>query len=112
MNVLFPIKRDKYREARKNYTRMMEIVCRKCKSLIAIYQKDGVGPLRRLYLDRLVYPESMKNLQKKKITALPVLHCKKCKGIIAMPYIYKKEKRKALRLFQDTVTKKLVRSKR
>ena len=112
MNKLFTIKKDKYREARQNYTRMMEIHCRKCNNTIVIYQKDGPGTLRRIYMDRIFYPKSLVNLQKKKLSKIKLLRCQKCKGMIAMPYIYKKEKRKAFRLFQDTIKKKVIPSKR
>ena len=61
----FKFKKDEYKNARGTHSRVVNLYCRKCKNLLAIYQKDGPGNLRRLYLDRILYPEKLINLQKK-----------------------------------------------
>lgn len=100
-------KRDKYKSARGGYSRFLEIICRKCEASILLYQKDGPGNLRRLYLDRIFAPDTLINLQHKETKDIPALKCQKCGETLGTPYIYAKEKRKAFRLYQDSVIKKI-----
>lgn len=100
-------KRDKYRSSRGGHSRLLDVCCRKCEEVAVVYQKDGPGNLRRLYLDRIFNPPGMVDLQLKNIEEVPVLKCKNCKEILGTPYIYIKEKRKAFRLYQDAVIKKI-----
>lgn len=100
-------KKDSYWVARGKYSRRLNVYCRKCNSLILAYQKDGSGNLRRLYFDRIFSPKNLIKLHGKKLSDVSELKCKKCKEIIGIPYIYQKEKRKAFRLFQDAVIKKV-----
>ena len=94
---------DKYRIARGGYSRMLDIRCRKCNSPLFFYQKDGPGNLRRLYLDRIIGLKKMKSFS--------VLKCNKCREILGTKYIYPKERRRAFRLYQDAVVKKVKRIK-
>ena len=96
---MYKFKKDKYREARGNYSRLLNVSCRKCNNLVAVYQKDGPGDLRRLYLDRIFTPRLNKDIK--------ILKCSKCKEILGTFYIYPKENRKAFRLYQDAVIKKI-----
>jgi hypothetical protein len=57
------LKRDKYKSTRGGYSRLLNLHCRKCNSLVAVYQKDGPGNLRRLYLDRILAPDKLVGLQ-------------------------------------------------
>lgn len=57
-------KKDKYRENRGGYSRFLEIKCESCRNFLALYQKDGQGPLRRMYIDRIFSPQNLVNLQK------------------------------------------------
>lgn len=66
-----------------------------------IYQKDGPGILKRLYLDRIV---SLINLKEGKN-----LECKKCKTVLGVYMMYKKENRPAYRLFVGAIGKKITR---
>ncbi|MBI2148577.1 hypothetical protein HYU23_02765 [Candidatus Woesearchaeota archaeon] len=95
----YSLKKDKFRENRGNYSRLLQIYCRKCEKPLFLYQKDGPGNLRRLYLDRIINKEKMKNLK--------MLKCENCKEILGTKYIYKKENRNAFRLYQDTIIKKI-----
>jgi ribosomal protein S27E len=95
---IFAFKKDKYRKARGDYSRLLNVYCRKCENLILVYQKDGPGNLRRLYLDRIC--ESTAKIKS-------VLKCAKCGEILGTPYLYPKEKRPAFRLYQDAVVKKI-----
>jgi hypothetical protein len=49
-------KNDIYRRRRGGDSKLLAIHCRKCKSFICFYQKDGHGGLFRLYLDRIFEP--------------------------------------------------------
>ncbi len=103
----FSFKKDKYKSARGGHSRLLNICCRKCESIVVVYQKDGPGNLRRLYLDRIFAPDNMVGLQVSSINKVPALKCQKCSEVLGTPYIYIKEKRKAFRLYQDSVIKRL-----
>ncbi len=101
------IKKDKYKSARGGYSRILNIHCRKCENLVAVYQKDGPGNLRRMYLDRIFSPESICRLEHCEIKEIKPLICSKCKELLGIPYVYVKEKRKAFKIFQDAVIKRI-----
>lgn len=104
---IFSFKRDKYKLKRGGYSRLLNVCCRKCENIVVVYQKDGPGNLRRLYLDRIFEPENLRGLESMPIQDVPVLKCNKCKEVLGTPYIYAKENRKAFRLYQDAVVKRL-----
>ncbi len=96
------LKQDKYREDRGGHSRLMEIQCAKCRGMICLYQKDSSGPLKRLYVDRILGRKiTWKNNAK--------FMCKKCKDLLGLASIYKTENRKCFILFQDVITKKIVK---
>ncbi len=103
------IKKDKYKSSRGGYSRILNLHCRKCNNIIAIYQKDGPGNLRRLYMDRIISPKELTNLHKQDIKNINPIKCNKCNFVIGIPYIYKKEKRKAFRVFQGAIIKKIIK---
>lgn len=105
------LKRDKYKSARRGHSRLLNLHCRKCNNIFAVYQKDGPGNLRRLYMDRIMAPEKLINLQRKNIKEIPAIKCDKCGFVVGFPYIYKKEKRKAFRVFQDAIIKSIKKNK-
>jgi len=111
MDKSLKIKRDRYKSARGAYSRILNIYCRKCENLVAVYQKDGPGNLRRMYLDRIFSPSSIYGLEQSEIKEIKPLVCNKCNELLGIPYIYVKETRKAFRLFQDAVTKKIRKTK-
>jgi hypothetical protein len=100
------LKTDRYRKNRGGYSRLLNLYCRKCNRLIATYQKDGPGNLRRLYLDRISYPKELVGLQNQPLEKIKILNCK-CGEMLGTPYIYKKENRKAYKLYQDSIIKKI-----
>src|SRR5680860_691673 len=102
-------KKDIYREKRGGYSRFLEVSCHHCDKKTLIYQKDGPGELKRMYLDRIVSPENIMKLQKFPIKKVPNLVCSKCKYTLAMPYVFPKEKRNAYRLFVGAVNKKVIK---
>lgn len=91
---------DRYRKSRGGYSRFLLIRCEKCESEICLYQKDGPGNLRRMYIDRVIKP-------KVSITGKD-LRCPE-KHLLGVRIIYDKEKRPAFRLFVDAVTKKIIK---
>ena len=102
-------KKDKYKSGRGKYSRLLNIFCRVCGQKILTYQKDGPGNLRRLYFDRIYSPKEWTNLESKPLSAVEILKCPKCKEDIGTPYIYKKENRKAFKVYQDAIIKKIER---
>ena len=59
-----------------------------------------------MYCDRIIYPkELVEDVKVANFNELKPLKCKGCNRIIAMPMIYEKEKRFALRLFVGAVKK-------
>lgn len=93
-------KNDKYKRSRGGYSRLLKISCQKCGEDICMYQKDGPGNLRRMYIDRIIDPKV--SISKKDFS------CSK-DHLLGVKIIYEKEKRPAFRLFVDSVTKKIVR---
>lgn len=105
--MVIKLKSDKYRKARGGYSRFLNIFCEHCGAKVLVYQKDGTGPLKRLYLDRIFAPKGLVNFQT--MSKMPNLVCSKCKTVLAIPYMYKKENRNAYRLFVGAVTKKITK---
>jgi ribosomal protein S27E len=101
------LKHDRYAKARDG-SRFLDIYCVACGAHIALYQKDGLGGLVRLYLDRLLEPQSLSilHLQGHTKSTLPDLKCPKCSALIATPMLYEQESRLALRLIRGTFLKK------
>ncbi len=96
------LKQGKFRKNRGGYSRLLDISCSKCGTHLFLYQKDGPGILKRLYIDRIISSvEPIKGKFK--------LQCKKCGELLGMSMIYKKEKRAAIRLFVGSVAKKIKR---
>ncbi len=95
------LKNDKYRKARGGHSRILDISCAKCGTHLFNYQKDGPGILKRTYLDRILGSKVGKSN----------LLCPKCKELLGVPIIYKKENRPAIRLFEGAVSKKIAKAK-
>ena len=93
-------KNDKYKKARGGYSRLLKISCQKCGSAVCLYQKDGSGILKRMYIDRISEPKI--SLARKDLSC-PSGH------LLGVKIIYEKENRQAFRLFVDSVTKKIVK---
>jgi hypothetical protein len=114
--MVLALKKDKYKLARGAYSRLLNLYCRVCKNHVAVYQKDGSGNIRRMYLDRIFLPKNIVGLEKKSLSKVKNLVCKSCKEIIGTPYLYAKEKRAAFKIYQDAIVAKvrkinLIRSK-
>ncbi len=92
------LKQDKYRKARGGRSGLLDITCKRNGHHLFYYQKDGPGIIKRLYLDR-IYPLSPKTQE---------LSCAKCKEVLGLKVVYKKEKRLAYRMFVGAIDKKTV----
>jgi len=46
-------KNDTYRKARGGYARLFAVSCATCGTHLFLYQKDGPGIVKRLYMDRI-----------------------------------------------------------
>ena len=96
------LKNDRYRKSRGGYSRLLELSCVTCGNKLFNYQKDGPGIIKRLYFDRIFDSKYTENKE---------LICSKCQKHLGTAVIYEKENRPAYRLFQGTVSKKIVKVK-
>lgn len=103
MSKKLAFKSDRYRKNRDGCSRWLLLHCEKCGNLIAIYQKDGSGILKRLYLDRIFAPERLTDKRNKNLV------CEKCKTVLGIQDVYEKENRLAYRLFAGAIGKKIVK---
>jgi hypothetical protein len=91
------MKNDKYSHARGGWSRILDVSCDHCESRVCFYQKDGPGPLKRMYVDRMI---GIKPTDQEFI-------CSTCQRVLGIKIIYEKEARPAYRLFQNSVKKKI-----
>lgn len=91
------MKNDKYSQARGGWSRILDVMCEKCNGHICFYQKDGPGPLKRMYVDRMLDIKP----------SAPKLVCDNCDHELGMKITYVKENRPAYRLFQNSVNKSI-----
>ena len=103
----FHFQKDHYKTSRGGRSHLLEIFCAKCENKLFYYQKDGPGPLKRMYLDRIINSGSLKN-QKFSIKKVSDLMCPACHDLLGMAIVYKKESRPAYRLFVEAINKKVV----
>lgn len=103
-------KSDKYKKSRGGCSRLLDIQCAKCGIHLFIYQKDGPGVLKRIYLDRILKSGLYSGQDKLPLKNIPPLTCQNCQQLLGIPYIYKKENRLAFRLIAGHVSKKIIRS--
>ncbi len=99
MSKKLAFKSDRFKKTRGGYSRWLLVSCEKCRTPLLVYQKDGPGILKRLYLDRIAMPQ---------LQAETKLICKKCKTVLGMPIVYQKEKRRAIRLFAGAIEKRII----
>ena len=104
-------KSDKYKKARGGYSRLLDISCARCGQHLCLYQKDGPGLLKRMYLDRIYKSDKYSGLENQPLKLISNLVCSGCGQTVGVPYIYEPENRLAFRLFVGEVSKKIVKSK-
>lgn len=92
-------KNDSYRRARGGFSQFLDILCGNCHTHLCLYQKDGPGPLLRMYADRIIESAALAEYASARtLSDVPTLTCSECGQIIAYPMIYKPEERLALRI--------------
>src|SRR6266567_4031153 len=102
-------KKDRYSRARGGASVHYCLSCAKCGEFLLEYQKDGVGSLLRLYLDRIKENKNLESFgEAKDKAALPALKCGKCGLVIGVPMVYAPEKRLAFRLVRGTFKKEQI----
>ena len=92
---VYVFKKDLYRRSRGGKTKLIDIYCAACNSLLLVYQKDlPKGALKRCYLDRIFWPEEYASLSGSKEVLetknMPNLVCGKCGAVIGGPLLYTK----------------------
>ena len=100
MQTQFTLKKDTYRKNRGDYSRFLNVFCNSCKTHLLLYQKDGPGELKRMYIDRIIAPKVSPSKNDEFV-------CPSRKKIVGTFYMYEKEKRRAIRLYQGSVFKKI-----
>ena len=81
--------------------------CATCGTHLFLYQKDGPGIVKRLYVDRIYQSNVYEGLQHRALQHLPQLLCPHCGEHLGVPIVYQKEQRLAFRLFAGAVTTKI-----
>ena len=88
----FKIKKDKYLNERGGSAKIIDVKCVKCGRLVLLYQKDGLGWLKRCYFNRIIEPEKYMIMHKedksKSLVKLDNLICI-CGEVIGSPFRYK-----------------------
>jgi len=56
------VRNDRYRKARGGTSVFLQLICSKCETEVAIYQKDGPGSLLRCYFNRFFWPDYLTKL--------------------------------------------------
>jgi hypothetical protein len=106
-----PIKKDSYFRSRGSVCQKWRMSCVKCEADILVYQKDGRGPLKRAYLNRIMAPENLASLQDANLaeTDLQALKCTSCGSLIGLPMLHW-EGRLAFRLVVGSWRKRILKN--
>lgn len=104
-SVVYSPKKDRYSRAR-GASHFLDLFCVHCGGHLLLYQKDGSGSLKRLYLDRIFAPVPFSDWQSfGSFTDVPNLVCPHCGNLIGSPMIYRQENRPAIRLNAGTFSR-------
>ena len=70
-------------------SRILAICCGRCGTQVVVYQKDGIGKLKRCYLDRILDPPALAALESDPVIISPKamsrLTCTKCANVLGVP---------------------------
>lgn len=85
------LKHDSYLAERGGSAKLIDVICSKCNNKVLLYQKDGVGWLKRCYLNRIFAPKEYAELQDKglRVETMPYLICQNCKSVLGTPMLHK-----------------------
>lgn len=97
-------KQDTFRQKRGGWSRFLLVSCDggDCGQPVLLYQKDGPGMLKRIYLDRIVAPKQAQMSDSERLI------CKHCDRILGMQITWHKEDRPVYRLFAGAVRKSVI----
>ena len=82
------LKSDKFRKLRGGKAKVLDLFCSDCDSYLLTYQKDGVGRLLRVYLNRIIAPPEIERLQHfdyESTKSIESLVCNSCNKTIGIP---------------------------
>ena len=112
------IKKDRYYKKKKvAKVKIFDVLCAKCGQLVLIYQKDGIGYLKRCYFNRIIEPAKYKSFAnrgfypvRKKSSSNGVndignLECE-CGQIIGAPAVHR-DGRKAFRMIRGKFRRRI-----
>lgn len=101
------IKKDKFFRDRDGVSQIWRLSCVKCGEEFMLYQKDGRGSLHRTYLNRILAPAKLADLQDtaKSVKDLSALHCQ-CGALVGIPMLHR-EGRLAFRLIHGAYKKSI-----
>lgn len=91
--------RDSYRRTRGGHTVIYKLSCSSCKLPLFAYQKDGIGTILRLYIDRITENYATIKFESTRVS------CPGCGNLIGTISTYKKEDRPAIFLARGSVSK-------
>lgn len=93
---------DKFRQNRGGWSRLLKISCKVCNNFLFYYQKDGPGPLKRSYIDRIIKNKSPLKWKNE------FVFCPKCNSCLGFNEPYAKENnRPAIRFASEAITYKI-----
>lgn len=85
----YRLKKDRFQRMKGGISRILAVCCGRCGTQVVVYQKDGIGRLKRCYLDRILDPPGLASLESNpRVTApkfMPQLACTKCANILGVP---------------------------
>lgn len=102
-------RQDKFTEARGGWSTLLSIFCARCKTEVLLYQKDGPGELKRMYLDKIIAPDALaeKVAACSAISDMAKLSCPNCKNLMGIPMVYEKENRLAYQVAPGGIIEKI-----
>jgi hypothetical protein len=113
----YKLKNDIYSKHRGSKSKLINLNCEHCGVQVAIYQKDGPGPLKYVYFDRIFSPNKLVGLENKKIDEVQNWDCFKCNSPLGIPFLFKKdagkyagEERLAFRIFESSIIKTICKN--
>ncbi len=105
----YKVRKDGYRRSRGNTSTLYEIDCSGCDHVLFVYQKDGPGPIKRCYLDRIAWASDedlVVSPQQAVDGQFPGLFCDQCDQPIGTPMFYQPEDRPAYRMIPGSFHKR------
>lgn len=92
---------DQFRASRGGWSRIQSLSCNECGQFLFNYQKDGPGPLKRSYLDRI---KGAPNFDERRY-----LRCENCGLTLGFRDVYVKENnRPVIRWAAEAVSSKVI----